>query len=226
MDAIRRRKIAIKILACALALVVLVGAALCVWVVMDARVYTEEQHLYRIRKRAERRFLGEGSAYTGLEVYPLYDENDEFHYALIEFEPQGFIYVEVNSACFISPGMYLLADFEPTPWAPYSVAFEEATNAKGENVRVRKEVPLLDENGEQIRYSQSHFKVAGIADERRYLLCTPAFEGSDSSRLIPAVKRGGQYLDLVDGALIDYAPGVYSETFASGLAGFSPKFPL
>ena len=223
MDAIRRRKIAIKILACVLAFVILVGAALCAWVATDARFYTEEQHLYRIKKRAERRFLGEGSEYTGLEVYPLYDE---FHYALLEFEPQGFIYVAVNSARFISPGMYLLADFEPTPWAPYSVTFEEATNGKGETVRVRKEVPLLDENGEQVWYSQSHFKVAGVADERRYLLCTPAFEESGSSHLIPAVKRGGQYLDLVDGALIDYAPGVYSETFASGLAGFSPKFPL
>lgn len=28
--------------------------------------------------------------------------------------------------------------------------------------------------------------------------------------LIPAVKRGEQYLDLVDGAMIDYTPGMES----------------
>lgn len=33
--------------------------------------YSEEQHIQRIRERAEERYWGEGSEYTGLEVYPI-----------------------------------------------------------------------------------------------------------------------------------------------------------
>ena len=41
--------------------------------------------------------------------------------------------------------------------------------------------------------------------------------------MIPAVRRGEQYLDLVDGALIDYQPGMRSETYATALVGSIPK---
>ena len=43
--------------------------------------------------------------------------------------------------------------------------------------------------------------MAGIENERRYFL-------EIANGFIPAVKRGEQYLDLVDGALIDYMPGM------------------
>ena len=33
--------------------------------------YSEEQHIQRVRGRAEERYWGEGSEYTGLEVYPI-----------------------------------------------------------------------------------------------------------------------------------------------------------
>ena len=70
---------------------------------------------------------------------------------------------------------------------------------------------IRDENGQVFVYHQSHFKVAGVKDERRYFLSTVAtvYVGQTNG-LIPAVKRGEQYLDLVDGAMIDYTPGMES----------------
>lgn len=63
-----------------------------------------------------------------------------------------------------------------------------------------------------ITYHDSHFKVAGIENERRYFLSTVCAVYAGLNRgLIPAVKRGEQYLDLVDGTIIDdYAPGMES----------------
>ena len=68
-----------------------------------------------------------------------------------------------------------------------------------------------DENGQVIIYNESHFKVAGIENEHRYFLSTKLTVDIGYSRgMIPAVKRGEQYLDLVDGTMIDYTPGMES----------------
>ena len=82
-------------------------------------LYSEEQHMRRIRERAEERFLGEDSEYTGLEVYPIYNEYDELKYALIEFEPQGFLYVHIAEREYPWKGMYTLSDKESESWMPY-----------------------------------------------------------------------------------------------------------
>ena len=81
-----------------------------------------------------------------------------------------------------------------------------------------------DENGDIITYYQSHFKVAGIENERRYLLSIMSTAAwSYGERRIPAVKRGEQYLNLVDGMMIDYEPGMESATYAVGNIGFFYK---
>ena len=187
-----------KILTCVLAvlLALMMRAAPVLLVCSQYRdFYTDSQHLARIQSRAERRYLGEGSEYTGLTVYPLYSEEEELEYALIELQPQGFMYVRINDTAIFewlgAASMYTMSNKTPTAWTPYRIV-------EG------NEVAFTDENGEPISYSESHFKVAGIEDERRYLL------GGE----IPAVKRGEQYLDLVDGELIDYEPNTYSGTYA------------
>ena len=83
--------------------------------------YTEKQHIHRIRERAEKRFLGEDSEYTGLEVYPIYNEYDEMRFVLIEFEPQGFIYVHIKDQAYPWKGMYTLSSRESENWMPYRV---------------------------------------------------------------------------------------------------------
>ena len=195
-----------RIGACLVASIVLIAAVLCVGCSSD--MYSEEKHMQRIRERAERRFLVEDSEYTGLEVYPIYNEYDELKYALIEFEPQGFVYVYPWSS------MYSLSDTESESWMPYRVkegAKEEIIDVDGKLYGSTNCEYFRDENGQVIIYNESHFKVAGIKDERRYFLSTECVVQISRERgLIPAVKRGEQYLDLVDGAMIDYTPGMES----------------
>ena len=192
-----------------------------------ASSYTEEEHIARVTERARERFLGEGSEYTGLEVYPVYNEYDELNYMLIEFQPQGFLYVLIDREQFPWK-MYTLSNMQPESWMPYRVkegAQEDVYDADGNLLvqAVNREY-IRDENGQAVIYYESHFKAAGIEGERRYLLTTEVAEflGGGSS-WIPAVKRGEQYLDLVDGALIDYTPGMESSSYAVELLYFIPK---
>lgn len=188
--------------------------------------YTEKQHIQRIRARAERRFLGEDSEYTSLEVYPIYNEYDEMRFALIEFEPQGYIYVYISERAFLWRSMYSISRIEESGrgWWPYRMKEGVRENIVDENGNVIGHVfnreLLRDENGQVITYYDSHFKVAGIENERRYFLFTVCTVNAGLNQgFIPAVKRGDQYLDLVNGEMIDYTPGMES-TYAVAEIGF------
>lgn len=220
-----------KVFACIAAGLSLVAASLCTG--CTAGSYTEEQHIQRVTARAEERFLGEGSEYTGLEVYPIYNEYDELNYMLIELEPQGFVYVlirdDVTFEWISGVGMYLCSELEPVSWIPYRVhegMREEVVDEDGHTTYYTNRELFRDENGDVIVYHQSHFKVAGIENERRYLLSivSTVDYSSGSDALIPAVKRGEQYLNLVDGTLIDYEPGMQSATYAVEYLYFIPKY--
>ncbi len=188
------KKIALGVTAGVLAFLLLVAAGLTVWILSNwSGFYTEAQHLARIRKRAEKRYLGEGSEYTSLEVYPVYNEEDAFEYALIEFEPYGFLYVVIGG--WNTPWTYMYTEHSGGPsnlWYPY--VFEEGAvsvvpNDHGYNETWKGRRVFQDENGEYISYRVSHFKAANIQGERRYIL----------PRGIPAVKRGENYIDLISG---------------------------
>ena len=218
-----------KVFCVIMAVCSLFAAALCTGC---SALYSEEQHMQRIRERAEERFLGEDSEYTGLEVYPIYNEYDELKYALIEFEPQGFLYVLIREGITFElisgVGMYLCSDMEPEEsWMPYRVKEgfnDEMIDEDGHKTTYNDCELFRDEKGDVIVYHQSHFKVAGIENERRYLLSIVSVShGSGSDALIPAVKRGEQYLNLVDGTLIDYEPGMQSATYAVEHLSFIPK---
>ena len=217
-----------KIVICTVALILTFAASLCTGCGISSDVYTEEQHIQRVTERAEARFLGEGSEYTGLEVYSVYNEYDELKYALIEFEPQGFLYVAIGDREYPWKGMYTLSDTEPYYWVPYRVkegSQDILTDEDGALIEIMYDCELFrDENGDIIIYYQSHFKVAGIENERRYLLSIMSTAAwSYGEGLIPAVKRGEQYLNLVDGNLMDYEPGMESATYAVGNIGFFYK---
>ena len=193
-----------------------------------ASSYTEEEHVARVTERAKERFLGEGSEYTGLEVYPVYNEYDELNYMLIEFQPQGFLYVHIAEKQYPWKGMYTLSSVQPESWMPYRVkegATDVITDENGDRIAYKNREFYRNENGDVIAYRQSHFKVAGIENERRYLLeiRSTITNSSGTDALIPSVKRGEQYLDLVDGALIDYTPGMESSSYAVELLYFIPK---
>ncbi len=219
-----------KFYACIVAMVSLVSMTL--FTGCSASSYSEEQHIQRITARAEERFLGEGSKYTGLEVYPIYNEYDELKYALIEFEPQGFLYVLINDREVPWLSMYTCDEQEPKSWMPYRVkegATEEVTDEDGHVITFHDREFFRDENGNAIIYHQSHFKVAGIENERRYIVSiVSTLPGLYGGSRIPAVKRGEQYLNLVDGNLMDYEPGMKSATYAVASIIFisKPDFDL
>ena len=163
----------IKIIVWILASIMLIVAVMCTGCSSDT--YSEEQHIERIRERAEERFLGEDSEYTGLEVYPIYNEYDELKYALIEFEPQGFVYVYISEREYPWSSMYSLSDTESESWIPYRVkegAQEEIVDVDGKLYGSSYCEYIRDENGQVIIYNESHFKVAGIENECRYFLST------------------------------------------------------
>ena len=218
-----------KSFACIAAGVSLIAASLCTG--CTAGSYSEEQHIQRVTERAEERFLGEGSEYTGLEVYPVYNEYDELNYMLIEFQPQGFLYVLIDREQFPWK-MYTLSNMQPESWMPYRVkegATDVITDENGDRIAYKNREFYRNENGDVIAYRQSHFKVAGIENERRYLLeiRSTITNSSGTDALIPAVKRGERYLDLVDGALIDYTPGMVSAYATADIAFINkPDFNL
>ena len=151
--------------------------------------YTEEEHIQRVSKRVEKRYMQEGSEFTGYEVFPLYDANDELKYILVELEPYGFVYIRINKnsvKSVLSNGMYWRHHLEGYEWQRYTIV-------DGERVYE------TDENGEEIKYKDSHFKVAGVENEKRYLLLATIYDdyGGNDTRHVPAVKRGDKFLNLV-----------------------------
>ena len=208
-----------KIVICAVALILTFTASLCTG--CTAGSYTEEQHIQRVTERAEERFLGEGSEYTGLEVYPIYNEYDELNYMLIELEPQGFVYVCINDQPWLD--MYAVPiDFEPNRlWRPY--VFEEGVvttivnEETGETETWEDRRVLQDENGAYYGFHVSHFRAAEIRDERRYFI--PVSDGN----MMPAVKRGDAYLNLVSWQEVPCSTDFDTALLESDDTYFAPK---
>lgn len=179
----------------------------------NASDYTEEQHTARVSELVEKRYMKQGSGYTDYTLYPLYNEKEELRYFLVEFAPAGFVYIkiyqeELRQACGrylgIYTGMYIRHIEEGATWRRYKVEvgitpIPNKTNDMGIQVQYPDRLWWeVDEDDEYVEHTDSHFKVAGIAGERRYLLqITPRPSLRCKDGYIPAVKRGDAYLNLV-----------------------------
>ena len=134
MEKKRARKIVAYLMAVLLALMMRAAPVLLVCS-QYSFFYTESQHLARIRARAEDHFLWEGGEHTSLEVYPIYNQDDELKYALIEMQPEGYMYVKINEGSILSSllfrrSMYTMArdrTYSTDSWRPYRVIAEPAT---------------------------------------------------------------------------------------------------
>ena len=187
---------------------------------VNASMYSEEQHLARVERRIRRRLPkikygtdiegkiiytsinGEGypkysiCEYEGFEVYPLYDQNEELNFILVEFEPYGFAFIliiklDMNLFAQILGGTMYFADAEQE-WSPYNYE----TTPDG-NERIYE----YDENGEQIIYKKSPYYITGNMDKRKYLLRT------ENSLFVCAIKEGDKYVNLINGKKIDIQNG-------------------
>ena len=80
---------------------------------------------------------------------------------------------------------------------------------------------LQDENGAYYGFHVSHFRAANIRDERRYFI--PVSDGN----MMPAVKRGDMYLNLVSWQEVPCSAD-FDNVLESDETHFAPKagFPL
>ena len=187
----------------------------CINTVIDeASNYTEEEHLQRVSDLVEKRYMQEGSEYTSYEVYPVYDEYEELSYFIVDFEPEGYVYIKLNKVIVtFGPSMYTRSD-ENEFWRPYTYAPGTECTVPDENGEMVTYEDILfrqDENGNYYGFRVSHFKAANIMNEKRYLL--QIYNGTGSSRrgLVPAVKRGDKYLNLVSWEEMEFYPGLQTD---------------
>ena len=192
------------ILCVVLAIVIALLAVLGVRIIKGSSwAYTEEQHLQRISKLVEKRYMGEKSEYTSYEVFPLYDQNEKMKYCIVEFEPYGFVWVKINDNDF-NYGMYSRREMDKNGWSRYEYIDTKQTSSSEDNIKWE-----TDEGKERIYYKESPYKVAGISDERRYVVTI--IQAIHYPSTVPAVKRGDKYLNLMDMKEFEYVPE--SETF-------------
>lgn len=192
------------ILCVVLAVVIALLAILGVRIIKGSSwAYTEEQHLQRISKLVEKRYMGEKFEYTSYEVFPLYDQNEKMKYCIVEFEPYGFVWVKINDNDF-NYGMYSRREMDKNGWSRYEYIDTTQTSSSEDNIKWK-----TDEGKERIYYKESPYKVAGISEERRYVVTI--IQAIHYPSTVPAVKRGDKYLNLMDMKEFEYVPE--SETF-------------
>ena len=187
------------ILCVVLAVVIALLAILGVRIIKGSSwAYTEEQHLQRISELVEKRHENGGFYYTSYELFPLYDQNEEMHYCIVEFKPYGFAWISINDNDF-TYGMYSRREMDKNGWSRYEYIDTTQTSSSEDNIKWE-----TDEAGERIYYKYSPYKVAGITDERRYVITIIQADYYHST--IPAVKRGDKYLNLMNMKEFEYIP--------------------
>lgn len=181
--------------------------------------FSEEEHLARVAERIEKRRQNEtwfdGKKYESFEVYPLYDINEELKFFLIEYEPYGFELVMLRDkvSLFTVCRMYRLGSpvYVNMTWSPYTI---DETNSQPYPEPDKRWI--LDDNGKRIYYNKSPYFVTGNQNERKYLL--------GAENLICAVKSGNDFINLIDGKVIDISNGEITKKQPDlGLAFYASK---
>ncbi len=209
---------------------------ICVWVMLimsigvlcacdkeiSADSFTDEQHLQRVTELAQKRYIYENSIYTDMKVYPLYNADEELEYFLIDLEPYGYVYVKINQVSGrYGIGMYTQSD--GFPWQrlrfwdsdePYPISGWQKRTSKD------KYVYEINENGEFVEYKDSHFKVADMSADKKYLI---EINVPNNSGYIPAVKRGNKFLNLVSMEEFDLSDLENNKSIPIGRVYFPPK---
>lgn len=216
--------VSIVLLAC-LCVGVGVGAASC-----NPNFYSAEQHIVRISERVRERFIDTGQ-YASYAVYPLYDENDEVSYYIVELDNTGYLYIQPQESV-ANKGMYICHDRdEKDTWWRYrnslsapsyddSLSWEwmDGFDLNGMSVYAEEYVEV-DSSGAPIIQTTSHYTAAGVgADEKRYLIDT-----SVSGGYVPCVKHDGAYLNLVSMELYTLEEMLTSPDIPSVALIFAPK---
>ena len=167
--------------------------------------YTVEEHIERISERLENRDTVSlppyDCTYEDFKVYPLYNENEELVYFLVEFEPYGFAFVYLRDELSIFEtiwlsilgkewSMYQISRLYGSgyTWSPYKIDETRSQPWPNEDIEW-----ILDENGERIYYDKSPYYVMNAITETKYLIAI------DSGNYICAVKGETGFINLISG---------------------------
>ncbi len=177
----------------------------------NAEDFTVEEHVQRVTERRQKEILESNNVdeYKSFVVYPLYDNNDELKYFLIEHENYGefyFVFLQdepliLMSWLYANKSMYVLsanAYSKTNPWTPYkrdknTTNVLPALQEGSSNDSIKGDV-ILDENGDIIICDNSPYYVTNNIEEKKYLLVT-----DDSSQYICAIKKDNKYINLISG---------------------------
>ena len=223
----------------ALLSVIILSLTIGVSCAQKADSYTVEEHIERITQRfnLKKQDITERCKIEieNFNVYPLYNENEEVKYYLIEFNPFGFTLVDCRdepspkllySCLGANISMYMLShkiygstyiyDGETymLTWSPY---IADETNSQP--YPDKDKIWILDDNGERIYHNKSPYYVTGNIDKRKYLIET---EGAE---YICAVKNDDKFINLMSGEEF-IAENVDTYEFARSQASiFFPFYP-
>ncbi len=166
--------------------------------------YSEMEHIANVKERIEKRFMTGEYEVTSFEVYPLYTENEQLKYLLVEFEPCGYLYISIDTdynafleAIGLGRSLYQINNAEggvslSSTWRRYTFGADTT-----------EQIYEVDSEGNYIYYNVSPFKAANVLSERMYLLYSHFNGYIPGSSYIPAVKREGEFLNLISMETID-----------------------
>lgn len=161
--------------------------------------FTEEQHKQRITERLQKRIdhwsYAPDKKFEGFELYPLYNENEELSFFLIELEPCAFVFVDLVDessiiASWLDESMYPYRDI--LRWSPY-----KTLKVDDEENKLEKQW-ITDSNGEIIVYERSPYYITGNINNKKYILTT-----YDSNEYICAVRKDDLFENLISGELFN-----------------------
>lgn len=171
-----------------------------------ADAFSVEEHIHRVTERIENKYMTKETNYTSFSVYPLYSQDEELKYFLVEFEPYGFVYIMLRDE---APSFYSWFGLRTSMYSLSSIDVEDSWiryTFEGTNSKPCYE---LDKNGNNIYYNKSPFAVAKIENERRYLLCEN--NNSGCSFFVPAIKKNDKFINLISMEEFTVNDGCFSQ---------------
>lgn len=173
----------------------------------EASAYTQEQHIERIAKLIEKKYVDRRNYNKEFEIYPVYNEKDDMEYCIVELQPAAFLYVKINDTGPAMPlffGNNMYSKYEVQKWRRYRIIQEgeDPIQYPNSNWKIDNNYNKLtnsyygslcevNNEGDFIEYRQSYYKVAGVENERRYLL------KDKEENYVPAIKKDGKYINLL-----------------------------
>ncbi len=193
---------------------------------LPTTIRSEERHLEVLEKRLRKYYIESDQfdgKYTDLEVYPIYNENEELTDILVELEPYGFVIVNLIDIDSLYHSFYAV-NWEQElidaaePWSRYRLALDGGSPTPYNGITwLRQSVGVIeyqpqdnmcfevDENRELVSFNVSPYKAYGTLEEKLYLV----------SGFIPAVKRGERFFNLISLEEFDVIETVYAEDGSS-----------